>query len=437
MINDQTDDFSLSRVPLSARLPMWELMVIRIGIFSNIAQFLLGAALGYGMTFWQAFWAGILGSAILEIACFALGYIGMREGLSTSLLTRWTGFGRYGSAFVGFILTVGTTLSFGFQNEILAQGINDAMNGWLGYTATAILTGILVTIIVIYGFKWVSWTAKITVPLFLLFMGYGIYKVLESHSITELIHSPAPGPTIPLAVGTTMVAGSFMIGVILTPDMSRFSKSGKDVFWMTLIGTLVGEVCLNLIAVLMAHATKTSDIMTITLQLTGWLGGAIVLLATVKINDINLYASSLGMTNLLDSVFRVKVNRGLVTLILGVVGTVLSLMGILGKIMVLFTIFGIVVPPIVGIMLVDYFILKRSRALLDESRQRGTIPSVEESFNPMCLVAWVIGSIGGYYVTLGLPSLNAILISGIVYYIGMKLFFSNSRYTSSRIESVD
>ncbi|MEH7342397.1 cytosine permease [Bacillus sp. JJ1532] len=423
------DDYSLSRVPLSARLPMLDLLVVRIGIFSSIAQFLLGAALGYGMTFWQAFWAGIAGTVILEIACFALGYIGMKEGLSTSLLTRWTGFGLYGSALVALVLTLGATISFGFQNEIFAQGLNDALDGLLGYPLTAIFTGLGVTAIVIFGFKWLSWTAKIAVPLFLLTMGYGIYKVLSSHSIVDLIQSPAPGPHISFAAGTTMVAGSFMIGAILTPDMSRFAKNGKDVFWMTFIGMFIGEVILNMVAVLMAHAIFSSDIMTITLQLSGWLGGAIVLFATVKINDINLYASSLGMGNLINSVFKKRINRGLIALILGVLGTILSLMGLLSKIMFLFTIFGIIIPPIAGVMVVDYFILKRSRNVLDESRRLGTIPDKTEAINPMSLVAWVAGSLAGAYLTIGLPSLNAIIISGLTYYVGMKIF-SSARYVT-------
>ena len=52
---------------------------------------------GFGLDFWPAFWAFTLGAIILEIVSIFTGIAGMREGLSTSLLTRWTGFGRYGS----------------------------------------------------------------------------------------------------------------------------------------------------------------------------------------------------------------------------------------------------------------------------------------------------------------------------------------------------
>ncbi|MFR4831227.1 MAG: hypothetical protein ACLUA4_00060 [Bifidobacterium sp.] len=61
-------------------------------------QLVLGASLGYGMSFWGAFWATMLGSVLLQVISWALGTAAAREGLSTSLLSRWTGFGKMGSA---------------------------------------------------------------------------------------------------------------------------------------------------------------------------------------------------------------------------------------------------------------------------------------------------------------------------------------------------
>lgn len=50
------DDYALSRVPSNVRRPMWEVLVIRLGCLACVSQVMLGAALGYGMTFWGAFW---------------------------------------------------------------------------------------------------------------------------------------------------------------------------------------------------------------------------------------------------------------------------------------------------------------------------------------------------------------------------------------------
>ncbi|MED1949792.1 cytosine permease [Brevibacillus centrosporus] len=420
--SNMADDFSLSRVPKEARVPMWEILVIRIGAFTSLSQFILGAFLGYGMSFWDAALASFLGAIILEVVILLIGIAGAREGLSTSMLSRWTGFGKYGSSIIGFVIAVSTIGWFGVQNSVFANGINDAVGGALGFPLAATLTGLFVTVIVIFGFKWLGVTAKIAVPGFLLTIAYGIYNVFESHSLPELMSSAAPGPALSLGAAATMVAGSFMVGAVLTPDMTRYCRSSKDVLWSTLISVVIGEIIINLIAVLMAHAVKTSDVVTIALQTSGWIGAATVIFATVKINDINLYSASLGFTNIIHALFGKNVNRGLITLIVGIAGTILSVLGILDQFVHFLIFLGVWIPPIAGIMVVDYFILKRSRKVLDESRERGELPAVSETWNPVSLVAWALGFGVGYMVQWGIPSINSLLVAGIVYYAGMKVF---------------
>lgn len=428
---NKADDYALSRVPPEARLPMWEVMLVRVGALTSLAQFMMGAAIGYGMTFWQAFWATMLGSVILEVVSFLIGYSGVREGLSTSLLARWTGFGKYGSGILGLVIAIGCIGWFGIQNSVFAQGLDQALGGVLGFPLAATLTGLFVTLIVIFGFKWLSWTARIAVPGFLVVIAYGIYQVLKEHNIGELIASPAPGPALSMGVAATMVAGGYMIGAVITPDMSRYCRNGKDVLWMTLIGTIIGEFGVNLIAVLMAHAVGSSDVLTIVMQTTGVLGAAIVVFATVKINDLNLYASSLGITAALDSIFNKKVNRGLVTLVIGIIGTVLSVLGILDKFVNFLVFLGVFVPPVGGIMVVDYFILKRDRNILDESREKGLLPETVETIHPVTIAAWLIGAAAGYLIEFGIPSLNSLLIAGIAYYVGMKIAGTGMKQNNS------
>jgi cytosine permease len=73
-------------------------------------------------------------------------------------------------------------------------------------------------------------------------------------------------------------------------------------------------------------------------------------------------------------------------------------------------------------MVVDYFILKRSRKVLDESRKHGELPEVCETWNPVSIVAWALGFGIGYLFQWGIPSINSLVIAGIVYFIGMKAF---------------
>jgi cytosine permease len=418
------DDYSLSRVPQSARQSLWSITIVRVGALATISQFILGAALGYGMTFWDAFWATMFGSVILQVISFLLGYAGAREGLSTSLLSRWTGFGRYGSSIIGAIIAIACIGWFGVQNGVFADGLVQATNGKLSLPVAATLTGLGVTILVIFGFKLLSVTATIAVPAFLLAVGVGIYQVLSKHSLFDLTTTAPAGDPLTMGVAATMVAGGFIIGAVITPDFSRFAKSGKDVFWMTMIGTFVGELGINMIAVLMAHAARTNDVVSIMVQTSGWLGAIVVVFSTIKINNLNLYSSSLGFTNIFDTVFNIKLNRGVVTLIIGVIGTVLSVLGILDMFVGFLILLGVFIPPVAGIMVIDYFILKTHRKALDESRANGTLPAEVEKMSPVTLIAWAAGFAAGYFVTAGIPSINSLVVSAVVYYFGSKIYIT-------------
>src|SRR5436309_4540698 len=110
------DDYALSRVPERARYPWLSVAAQRFGQISALSQCLLGATLGFGMPFWQAFLAFTLGAVVLELIAIAVGVIGQREGLSTSVLARWTGFGRGGAAVVGLAIGLSATGWFGVQS---------------------------------------------------------------------------------------------------------------------------------------------------------------------------------------------------------------------------------------------------------------------------------------------------------------------------------
>ena len=413
------DDFSLARVPQDKRVPMWRMLVVRLGSLACVSQLILGANLGFGMSFFDAFLATMLGSVILQIVSFAIGVASCKEGLSTSLFSRWAGFGSVGSALIGAVIAIALMGWFGVQNSVFASGMSE-ITGLLNYEVWALITGLGITVLVVYGIKMISNVANIFVPLFIVAVIVAAFFMLQGHSIAELLSTPHPGPAMGLSTATTMVAGGFIIGAVTTPDLTRFMKSGKDVFWMTLIGTFVGELGMNLIAVLLAHAAKTNDVVSIMMSFSGWLGALIVIASTIKLNDMNLYSSSLGLSTFIDAVSDLNISRAILTWILGIIGTLLSVVGIINYFVDFLTILGVLIPPVAGIMFVDYYVLKRFRKELDESRAKGELPSVAESINPIAICAWIIASLIGQFVPAGIPALNSLLAAGIIYLVAMK-----------------
>jgi cytosine permease len=181
----------------------------------------------------------------------------------------------------------------------------------------------------------------------------------------------------------------------------------------------------------MAHAQATPDIAAIMYGLSGALGLLLVVSSTIKINDVNLYVASLGITNFFELTFKKQFNRGMVTLFLGVIGTILSVAGILNYFITFLTVLGVTIPPIAGIAVVDYFVLKRSRAELDASREKGTLPETVETWNPISIITWVASSLFGYFFTsFGIPAINSLIASAVLYYVLMKLFDKKLKETA-------
>ncbi len=199
------DDYPVSRVPDSARLPFFNVALVHIGMLTALDQFMLGAVLGHGMSSGDAFLAIAIGSAIFGVATLGLGYAGMKEGLSGSLLARWCGFGRLGAVLIGAIIAISLLGWFGVQNAVFARSLNYALGDRLGFGVAATLSGCALTLLVTFGFRALRYTARIAVPLFIMVVGYISVMTLSGHSLAALWQTAASGEAITVSAGATMV----------------------------------------------------------------------------------------------------------------------------------------------------------------------------------------------------------------------------------------
>ena len=318
------DDYALSRVPVSERKHWFGIAVQRFGQVSALSQFLLGATLGFSMSFANAFRAILLGSITVEVIMCLVGIIGQREGLNTALLARWTGFGEVGASLVGLAVGISLIGWFGIQSAIAADSLDALMPGVLPAWGWSLICGLAVTAIVAFGFKGIQWLANVTVPLFRVLVGWSVISELSRHALGTLLTSAPAGPEMSILAGSGIVAGGVIVGAIITGDMTRFNRSGRDVVKQTVVGVSLGEFVIGLAGVLLAHAARSGDIVAIVTSSVGFVGLLIVISGTLKINDWNLYSSSLGLVNFVSTTFRRQLHRVTTTIVLGVVGTVLA-----------------------------------------------------------------------------------------------------------------
>ncbi|KHT27039.1 allantoin permease [Pectobacterium carotovorum subsp. carotovorum] len=426
---EKIDDYPVSRVPLSVRLPFLNVALVHIGMLTALDQFMLGAVLGHSMTLSQAFLAIFIGSAIFGVVTVGLGYAGMKEGMSGSLLARWCGFGRIGSVLIGLVIAVSLIGWFGVQNAVFAKALNFAMADKLGFGWSAALSGIALTLLVAFGFRALRFTAKIAVPMFVIVVGYISIMTLSGHNIAELIASAPNGEAISISAGATMVVGGCIVASLITPDMTRYSQKGKHVFWMTMLSIIVGEFMVNGLAIIIARALNTADVVTIMSQAAGGIGLIAVIFSTLRVNDINLYSSSLGIANAIEGVTGKKLRYVSITLVIGVIGTLLSVAGILDRFIDFLTLLGVLFPPIIGVMLVDYYILRTHKTLLETSRAEGQLPDSAQT--PLigwpAIIASTVGAIVGLAFEWGVPAFNSLLAASLLYLL-IQHYINNHAY---------
>jgi len=413
------EDYPLERVPDNKRVSFLSVAVVHMGMLTALDQFMLGAVLGDSMSLASAFIAILAGSVIFGIVTYGLGYAGMREGISGSLLARWCGFGRIGSVLIGLVVAVSLLGWFGIQNAIFAKSLNFALGGVLGFPLAASLSGLLLTVLVTFGFKALRVTARIAVPLFICLVGFISFHTLAGHTLQQIIDLPPTGSPLTISAAITMVVGGAIVASLMTPDLTRYSRSSKHVAGITLMTIIAGEFIVNGLAIMIARTLQTADVVTIMSQVAGGVGLLVVILSTLRVNDLNLYSSSLGVINAVEGICGVKLQYRYTTLVIGLLGTLLSVLGILDRFVDFLTVLGVVFPPILGIMLVDYLLLRTHRAALDSSRAAGKLPTEAETpvIGWTAIVATLIGSVIGLMTEWGVPTINSLLVSCVIYIV--------------------
>ena len=169
------------------------------------------------------------------------------------------------------------------------------MGNKLGFGLAAGLSGTLLTILVAFGFKALRIAARIAVPMFIMLVAYISIITLTGHNLPEIIQLVPPGEPLSISAGITIVVGGAIVASLMTPDLTRYSRNGKHVFGVTIFTIIAGEFVVNGLAILIAKTLGTADVVTIMSQVAGGAGLLVVVFSTLRVNDLNLYSSSLGI----------------------------------------------------------------------------------------------------------------------------------------------
>jgi DNA-binding CsgD family transcriptional regulator len=200
-------DFETTPVPNVSRQGLLGLALVHAGMLTALDQFMLGAVLGDGMSISKAFIEITIASLIFAMMTCGIGYIGMKEGLSGTLIAKHYGFGKYGTAFIGLLISISLVGWFGVQNALFAKGINHFFHNNINDNYLVVITGLTITSLVSFGFGALKTIAKIAVPVFIIvifFISFGLVK----SNFTDFSHMVSSGnEKISISEAITMIIG--------------------------------------------------------------------------------------------------------------------------------------------------------------------------------------------------------------------------------------
>ena len=201
------------------------------------------------------------------------------------------------------------------------------------------------------------------------------------------------------------------------PDLSRYARSIKDCIIASVLGNGIGNSFSMLIGVIPAMVTGLLDPMAYMIALGLVISAFIILVfATWTTNSINLYSTTLAI-----AIIKTKTPEWKLAIICGIAGTALAMIGITEYFIRFLEWLGVIVPPVAGIYLTDYFILKQKNYSM-------TLRKKLPDYDHAALVAWIVAtslSVGAFVADFSfsmIPSFDALIITVPIYLLCRKFW---------------
>ncbi|MCK9342943.1 MAG: cytosine permease [Massilibacteroides sp.] len=465
-MKQSSNDFELSAIPYNKQKGFFPMFVIMMGFTFFSASMWAGGTLGAGLTFNQFFIAVMIGNLILGIYTSLLALIAARTRLSIHLLARYF-FGNKGSFIPSSILAftqigwfgVGVAM-FAIPTSIVLVDLPFIQDSWLMngdlvnialdniqipanllYTVV-VLSGLLMTSSAYWGIKALSAISIIAVPSIAIFGCYASYRALfidHPDTIGQAVNGfayfrtqvPSPENALGLGAAITIVIGSFISGGTCTPDFARFSKSSKIAVWTTALAFMIGNSLMFFLGAAGAAVYHQADISTV-LKLQNLLLPAIFVLGLNiwTTNDNALYTSGLGLSNI------TKLPKKYLVIINGLIGTLASIW-LYNNFCGWLNFLNTIIPPIGAILITDFFFLKKGKYTNFSQTSFITV-------NWPAVIGWGTGAfvallgngkiptLNGGFLSKGLPAINAMVVTIIIYVALSKLLANRKRSSISK-----
>lgn len=439
-----------------------------VGMVVCVPTYLLASGLvAEGMAWWQAVLTVFLGNAVVLIPMVLIGHAGAKHGIPFPVLLR-SSFGTRGAKLPALLRGLVACGWFGIQTWVGGSAIYVILNVLTGdffvgehlpvlgidfaQTVCFLLFWVMHVWFIAHGTESIRWLETYAAP-FLLLMGLALlaWAYITAGGFGEILSSPSKFVVggekagqfwSVFWPGLTAMVGFWATLALNIPDFTRFAKSQKDQLVGQAIGLPVPMALFAFISVAVTSATVViyGEAIWDPIALVGRMGGVGVvialfalIIATLTTNlAANVVAPANGFSNLAPHKISFKMG-GYITAGIGIAIFPWRLVEEASTFIFTWLIgYSALLGPIAGILIADYFVLRRTELnLADLFRAKGQY-SYDNGWNKMALIALAVGvlpNLPGFLHAAGaLESVPGLLatIYGYAWFVG--LFISGIVY---------
>lgn len=425
-------DKGLSQVTSDEKRSWLSVAFVWTGTMICIPMLMVGGIFGASLTITSTFIATLIGFIICCLMMIFGGIVGADTGMNATMCST-KAFGMTGANFsmalVIFICEAGwfavqtATCALAFNALLTIMGLS--MPFWI----SCVIWGAVMAVTAVYGMKWMAILNYIAVPLLVILCAYGGIHSIQTAGWASISSSVTTNAmSMPVAIST--VIGLFALGATCNSDYTRYLRTRSDVAKATLIGVIPAALLMIMVGAIMAIGTGNSDVTSMFAGLGLPIVAMLVLvLATWTTNTGNAYMCGLAACKM----FSVKdEKRPLVTLLCSVLGIALAIVGLADFLNTYIGILGAVVPPIMGVVICDYWVICRG----DKTKWAPV-----RGINWIGIFSWIIGGTFAMLETLGVitvfsPALDGVIVSFVAYLI-LHTLLKNTKLAGNGFMSIE
>ena len=438
----------------------WNVAALWVGMAICVPTYILGGVLTsyFGLSVTEALWTILIANIVVLIPLTLNAYPGTRFGIPCPVVLR-ASFGIIGSNVPALIRAVVACGWFGVQTlfggiaiHLLLSALFD---GWAALGGTGEVIGFFIfwvanVWVVIRGSESIKHLETLAAPLLLAVAVGLVFWALPKVSLSEVLATPATRPDGASFFGYFMAALTAMVGFWATlslniPDFSRYAESQKSQIVGQIIGLPLTMLLFSGLGVLLTSASMelVGETISDPINLIGHIDNTfwvivsmlMIILATISTNTA---ANIVSPTNSFQNIAPKYISEAKGVIVTGVIGILLMSWELLKKLGWLDSDVSLeslysnwligyssLLGPIAGIMIVDYFLVRKQRyELPDLYRDGGVYPAWNTAgfiafLIPvgLTLVAITTGYLGWFY---NYGWFTGSILGGIIYYFASR-----------------